>query len=191
MDMISKSYVYIHVLLLWPSGAIRRKWITRKERVRRGLWLFWESKVVAPLVSIKLRIILALMARFDLYWPHVKFMSPGKPSRPVTTLSNRTSLLQGGLLEGEWGSAGQRSGQMIAGGQDFISGAGTQVRLSRDFTNGCCMWDPRGHAHDVLVRFFPCRVYTDSNHCDALGYEWPFIRYSHLVVCLVVFDGLD
>jgi hypothetical protein len=29
------------------------------------------------------------------------FMGPDKPSSPVTTLSNRTSLLRGGLLEGE------------------------------------------------------------------------------------------
>jgi hypothetical protein len=52
-------------------------------------------------VSIKYRVVLAPMARFDLYWPHVGFMGTGKPSSPVTTLSNRTSLLHGGLLEGE------------------------------------------------------------------------------------------
>jgi hypothetical protein len=34
------------------------------------------------------------------------FMRPGKPSSPVTTLSNCTSLLQGGLLEGERDSPG-------------------------------------------------------------------------------------
>jgi hypothetical protein len=26
-------------------------------------------------------------------------------------------------------------------------------------------------AYGVLVRFFPCRVYIDSSHCDTLGYE--------------------
>jgi hypothetical protein len=26
-------------------------------------------------------------------------------------------------------------------------------------------------AYDVLVRFFPCRVYIDSSHRDTLGYE--------------------
>jgi hypothetical protein len=25
-------------------------------------------------------------------------------------------------------------------------------------------------AYGVLVRFFPCRVYIDSSHCDTLGY---------------------
>jgi hypothetical protein len=57
--------------------------------------------VVAPPVSIKDCTILAPMASFDLYWPHVRFMGPDKPSSPVTTLSNRTSLLGGGLLEEE------------------------------------------------------------------------------------------
>jgi hypothetical protein len=31
----------------------------------------------------------------------LSFMGPGKPSSLVTTLLNRTSLLRGGLLEGE------------------------------------------------------------------------------------------
>jgi hypothetical protein len=52
-------------------------------------------------MSIKDRIILASMASFDLYCLHVGFMDLGKPSSLVTNLSNRTSLLQGGLLEGE------------------------------------------------------------------------------------------
>jgi hypothetical protein len=45
-----------------------------------------------------------------------------------------------------------------------------------------------GDTYDVLVRFFPCRVYIDSNHCDTLRYEWPLARCCHLVVCLVL-DG--
>jgi hypothetical protein len=40
--------------------------------------------------------------------------------------------------------------------------------------------------YDVLVMFFPYRVYTNLNHCDTLGYEWPFARCCHLIVCLVV-----
>jgi hypothetical protein len=39
------------------------------------------------------------------------FMGPDKPSSLRTTLSNRPSLLRGGLLEGEWGSPGWRSSQ--------------------------------------------------------------------------------
>jgi hypothetical protein len=109
---------------------------------------------------------------------------PGKPSSLVTTLFNRTSLLRGGLVEGEWGSPGWQPGRTIAGSQDYILGAGAWFWLSRDFTEGCHTWYPRGHAYDVLVRFFPCRVYTDLNHCDTLGYEWPLARCFHLVVCL-------
>jgi hypothetical protein len=49
--------------------------------------------------------------RTTLFWPQWQvlictdrmssFMGPGKPSSPVTTLSNCTSLLHGGLLKGE------------------------------------------------------------------------------------------
>jgi hypothetical protein len=84
------------------------------------------------------------------------FMGSGKPSSLVITLSNRTSLLRGGLMEGGWGSP------------------------------GCCAWDPKGHTYDVLVMFFLCRVYIDSNHHDTFGYEWPRACCCHLVVCLVV-----
>jgi hypothetical protein len=46
--------------------------------------------------------------------------------------------------------------------------------------------------YDVLVRFFPCRVYTDSNLRNILGYKWPLARCCHLVGCLVVLmDGLE
>jgi hypothetical protein len=30
-------------------------------------------------------------------------------------------------------------------------------------------------AYDVLVRFFPYRVYIDSSHRDTLGYEWQLV----------------
>jgi hypothetical protein len=46
-----------------------------------------------------------------------------------------------------------------------------------------------GHAYDVSVSFFPCRVYTDLNHRNTLKYEWSLARCYHLVVCLVVLDG--
>jgi hypothetical protein len=73
----------------------------------------------------------------------------------------------------------------IAKSQDFILGAETQFQLSRDFTDGCRTWDPKGHAYDVSIRFFPCRVYIDLSRRDTLRYEWPLIRFCHLVVCLV------
>jgi hypothetical protein len=50
-------------------------------------------------VSIKDRVILALMTSFDLYEPHVRFYRADKLSSHITTLLNRPSLLQGGLLE--------------------------------------------------------------------------------------------
>jgi hypothetical protein len=40
-----------------------------------------------------------------------------------------------------------------------------------------------------IVRFFPCRVYTDLNCHDTFGYEWPLAHCCHLVVCLMV--GLE
>jgi hypothetical protein len=82
------------------------------------------------------------------------FMGPDKPSSHVTTSSNCTPLLWGGLLEGEWGTR-MTAGPGIAGSQDFTSGAGDRFRLSRDFTNDCRTWDPGGRAYDVLVRFLP------------------------------------
>jgi hypothetical protein len=30
-------------------------------------------------------------------------------------------------------------------------------------------------AYDVLVRFFPCRVYNNSSHHDTLDYEWQLV----------------
>jgi hypothetical protein len=30
-------------------------------------------------------------------------------------------------------------------------------------------------AYGVLVRFFPCRVYINSSHCDSLSYEWQLV----------------
>jgi hypothetical protein len=113
-------------------------------------------------------------------------MGLGKRSSLVSTLSMHHSLLWGGLLEGEWGSPGWWLDQTIIGSQDFVSGAKTRVSLSRDFADGCHMWDPWGCTYVMLVRFFPCRVHIDSNHHDTLRYEWPLAHCCHLVVCLVV-----
>jgi hypothetical protein len=41
---------------------------------------------------------------------------------------------------------------------------GTCERLSYVRASG-------SQAYDMLVRFFPCRVYIDLSHCDTLGYE--------------------
>jgi hypothetical protein len=70
--------------------------------------------------------------------------------------------------------------------QDFIPGAEPRFWLSRDFADGCLVWDPWGHTYDVSVRFFPYMMYIDSNRRDTLGYEWTLVRCCHLIVCLIV-----
>jgi hypothetical protein len=40
-----------------------------------------------------------------------------------------------------------------------------------------------------VVRFFPCKVYADSNHHDTLGYEGPLARCCHLIVFDVMMVG--
>jgi hypothetical protein len=45
---------------------------------------------------------------------------------------------------------------------------------------GTCEWlsyvrASGSQAYDVLVRFFPYRVYIDSSHRNTLGYEWQFV----------------
>jgi hypothetical protein len=57
------------------------------------------------------------------------FMGPGKPSSLVTTLSNHTSLLWGGLLEGEWGSPGWRPGHASLGANTSSQGQGPDFNL--------------------------------------------------------------
>jgi hypothetical protein len=46
-------------------------------------------------------------------------------------------------------------------------------------------------AYDVLVRFFPCRVYIDSSRHDTLDYEWSLsvAVTSYYVPCTV--DGFN
>jgi hypothetical protein len=90
-------------------------------------------------------------ASLELYWSHVRFMGPRKSRSLITTLSNCTSLLEGGFMEGKWGSPGWQPSQTIVENQDFIRGAGARFRPSRDFAEGCHMQDQRGHAYDVLL----------------------------------------
>jgi hypothetical protein len=100
------------------------------------------------------------------------FTGLGKPSSPVTNLSNEAAQ-DDGWARSHWGP------RLHPESKGWF-------RLSRDFTNYCHIWNPGGHACDVLVRFFPCKMYIDSNRHDTLEYEWPLVRCSHLVVCLVV-----
>jgi hypothetical protein len=70
----------------------------------------------------------------------------------------------------------------------FIFGGGMRPRAKTssreqgpDFDLvGTCEWlsymrASGSQAYDVLVRFFPCRVYIDSNRRDTLGYEWQLV----------------
>jgi hypothetical protein len=52
---------------------------------------------------------------FDLYWLHIRFLGPGKPSSPVTTLSNRSRptsrwFIRGRMRHQDDGRAGRSLG---------------------------------------------------------------------------------
>jgi hypothetical protein len=65
-------------------------------------WLFPGSKVVAPACVDSGPCRFGPDGQALICADHMLgFMGPGKPSSPTTTLSNHTSLLQGGLWEGE------------------------------------------------------------------------------------------
>jgi hypothetical protein len=154
--------IYVLVLWMWSVGVNRGKWISKGKG--------WETTVAIPRFQGGSPCLCWL--RTASFWPrwqalictgHLSsFMGPGKPTIPVTTLSNRTSLLRSGLLEGEWGNSGWRPGRMIAGSQYFILGAWVQFWLTRNFADGCRTWDLEGHAYDVFIRFFLCRVRSKS-----------------------------
>jgi hypothetical protein len=36
-----------------------------------------------------------------------------------------------------------------------------------------------------VVRFPPCRVYTESTHRGTLGFEWTLAHYCHLIFFLM------
>jgi hypothetical protein len=173
--MMSRGYVYVHVYCCDRVGQIRESGSLRREEWGEGMAILRFQGGSSHLCRLRTASVWPRWTSFDLYWLHIEFMGPGKPSSPVTTLSNHPSQLWGGSLERARSSPGRRSGRTIAGGQDFIPEKGAQFRLSRDFTYGCCTWDPRGQAYDVLVMFFHCRVYTDLNCRDTLGYEWPLV----------------
>jgi hypothetical protein len=125
------------------------------------------------------------MASFDLYWPHIGFCGAQWTYYP------HGYFVEPSLPTSRWFVAGRMRqprmmiGSGITGSQNFIPGAETRFQLSRDFANDCRTWDPGGHMYDMSVRFFPRCVYIDLSHHDSLGYEWPFVCYIHLVVCLV------
>jgi hypothetical protein len=43
--------------------------------------------------------------------------------------------------------------------------------------------------HTTCCQVFPYRVYTNSNRCDTLRYEWPLARCYDLIVFDLLMDG--
>jgi hypothetical protein len=76
------------------------------------------------------------------------FMGPSKPSSLVTTLSNRTSLLWAGYMEGEWGSLGWRLSRASLGvkissreqGSNFDLVGTSQMVVIRKTRGGSRVW---------------------------------------------------
>jgi hypothetical protein len=162
--------------------ANRGKWSTWMRRVGSGKWLSETLRWSPSPVLIKDCVILVPVGKFRIVLTACQiFMGPDKPSSLVTILSNHTSLLQGGFMEGERVSIGWQPGWTIAGNQNLILGAGVRFRHSRDIAEGCCIWSPRDCVCNVLS-CFPYRVYTDLNRRDTLGYEWPLAHCCQLVV---------
>jgi hypothetical protein len=81
----------------------------------------------------------------------------------VTTISNHTSLLRVVLLlfGGRMSPRAKTSSREQGPNFDIVE---TCKWLSYVRASG-------SQVYDVLVRFFPCRVYIDSSRCDTLGYE--------------------
>jgi hypothetical protein len=119
-------------------------------------------------VSVKNRTVLAPMASLELCTDRISgFMGPDKPSSFCNYyVEPHLPTLCGAFTFG--GKMGLRaktsSGEQ---GPDFDI-VGTCEWLSYVRASG-------SQAYGVLVRFFPCRVYIDSSHCDTLGYEWQLV----------------
>jgi hypothetical protein len=85
----------------------------------------------------------------------------------VTTMSNCSSLLRVVLL--------------LFRGRMRLRAKTSSWEQGLDFDIiGTCKWlsyvrASGSQAYDVLVRFFPCRVYIDLSHRDTLGYEWQLV----------------
>jgi hypothetical protein len=104
------------------------------------------------------------MTSFELYTDRISdFMGPISRVAFITTISNRISLLRVMLLlfGGRMRSGARTSSQEQGSDFDIV---GTCEWLSYVRASG-------SQAYDVLVKFFPCRVYIDSSHYGTLGYE--------------------
>jgi hypothetical protein len=124
-------------------------------------------------VSIKDRAVLTPMASFELCIDYMSgFMGPNKPS------SFNNYFIEPHLPTS--------CGVFTFGGRMRPRDKTSSREQGPDFNlTGTCEWLPYvralgSQAYDVLVKFFPCRVYIDSSHRDTLGYEW------HLAIAVIL-----
>jgi hypothetical protein len=115
-------------------------------------------------VSVKDHVVLVPMARLELCTDRMSdFMGPDNPSsfcnyyvKPHLHASCDAFTFGGRMRpRAETSSREQGSDFNIVGTCEWLS-------YVRAFGS---------QAYDVLVRFFACRVYIDSSHCDTLSYE--------------------
>jgi hypothetical protein len=119
-------------------------------------------------VSIKDHDVLALMAILELYTDRMSgFMEPDK----MSSFCNYYIELH----------LPASCGDFTFGGR-MRSRAKTSTREQGPNFDivGICEWLSymrafESQVYGVLVRFFPCRVYIDSSHCNTLGYEWQLV----------------
>jgi hypothetical protein len=119
-------------------------------------------------VSVKDHVALAPMTSLELCTDHMSdFMGPDKPSsfcnyyvKPHLPASCGAFTF-GGRMRSRAKTLSQEQGSnfYLVGTCEWLS----YVRASGS------------QAYGVLVRFFPCRVYIDSNHRDTLGFEWQLV----------------
>jgi hypothetical protein len=119
-------------------------------------------------VSVKDHVALAPMTSLELCTDHMSdFMGPDKPSsfcnyyvKPHLPASCGAFTF-GGRMKPRAKTLSREQGP------DFYP-VGTCEWLSYVRASG-------SQAYGVLVRFFPCRVYIDSNRRDTLGFEWQLV----------------
>jgi hypothetical protein len=141
--------------------------------------------MLAPSVSIKDCIILIPMAILDLFWPHVRFFEPGKSSSLVTTLLNCTSLLQGGLLKGEWDNPWWWPSRTIAGAKTSSREQGPRFDLVWTLRT-VVVRETHGASRTMCRSGFLHVGCTSIRFAATLGYEWPLVCSCYLIICLIV-----
>jgi hypothetical protein len=115
-------------------------------------------------VSVKKYVVLALMASLELYTDRISgFMGPDKPSSFCNYYVKPHIPASCGAFTFERRMRPRAKTSSREQGPNFDI-VGTYEWLSYVIASG-------SQAHDVLVKFFPCRVYIDLSHHDTLSYE--------------------